>query len=264
MTSPPVRRLPMLAVLALGASNAACNLIFGIEPGTLDAGADGPGSLEGCVLLLHMDEAGWSGTGAVKDDSEARNDGTVEGSATPTADGKFDRAGLFDGNGWVTVPDSESLHVSTGLTLAAWIYPTGLTSGGGTFPSPGIFSKREAFAVDVAFTLFIWDQNRAWVDIQGTRVSSNAVFENSQWYHLAVVYDGNQDEAERTSIYVDGELDSRHPSDPQISLNTEALQIGNLPGGGERFIGRLDEVAIWTRPLAAAEIKSLYEAKEPL
>jgi len=47
--------------------------------------------------------------------------------------GKFGAALSFDGiNDWVTVPDSPSLDLTTGMTLDAWIYPT--TSTGGAPP----------------------------------------------------------------------------------------------------------------------------------
>ena len=46
--------------------------------------------------------------------------------ATTTQDGKFAGAGVFDGNGRITVPDAPSLHPTTELTLAAWVYPTAL------------------------------------------------------------------------------------------------------------------------------------------
>lgn len=223
-------------------------------------GGGAPPLLEGNVLLLHLDEASWSGPGAVKDASGEDNHGTVTGTTVPTPDGKLGGAALFDGNGWITVPDAPSLHATTQLTLSVWVYPTGLTDGAAGFPSPGILSKRASFDSNVAYTLFIWDQNNAYVDIQAARFSSTATLANGQWYHLAVVYDGTQEQAFRTRIYVDGALDSVHASDPVLDLNTEDLQIGDLPGGGDRFIGKLDEIAVWTRALDAVEILALYEA----
>jgi hypothetical protein len=310
MRSPPLppRHLLLVAALLLPFGAGACNMLFGIVPGTEGSGGQGgqadttvtsgaaggttgaagnggggsittsesgsagggaggaaPALLDGCVLLLHMDENGWSGTDAVKDASGSANHGTVTGSAATTPDGKFAGAGVFDGNGWITVPDAPSLHPTTALTLAAWVYPTALPDPmDGFFPSPGIFSKRIAFDNEVSFTLFLWENNNAYVDIQGDRMHSNAVFVNDQWQHLAMVYDGNQGATERTRIYVDGALDSVHPSVAGLAVNTQNLQIGDLPGGGDRMIGRMDDLAIWTRALSDAEIKSIYEAGGPL
>lgn len=229
--------------------------------GTGGAGGSGGGSLlDGLVLLLHMDESDWSGAGAVTDASGQGNHGTVEGTAVPTADGKIGGAGLFDGGGWIVVPDSPSLHATVALTMAVWVHPTGLTDGAAGFPSPGILSKREAYDVNVAYTLFLWTDNNAFVDIQADRFSSAAVFSNDQWRHIAVVYDGAEDAPLRTRIYVDGALDSVHASAPYFDPNSEDIHVGGLPGGGEPFIGKLDEVAIWTRALTPAEIQSVYES----
>jgi hypothetical protein len=216
-------------------------------------------SLDGCVLLLHMDEPSWSGPGSVKDSSGQGNDGTPMGSAEPTPNGKFGRAALFDGNGWVDVPCSASLDgPMTQLTYSAWVYPTGLTDG---TASPGIISKRQGYAEEVAFTLFLWTNNAAWVDLQAFRSNTNAVFSNNAWYHLVVVYDGSQATAGAgETIYVNGVVDSVHPADPVLATNMQDVLIGNLPGGGNLFVGMIDEVALWTRALSAAEIQSLYLA----
>ena len=233
----------------------------GAPPEGVD-GADEGGSvvsLEDCVLLLHMDELTWSGNGSVMDSSGKGNDGTPEGTATTTANGKFGRAALLDGNGWVDVPSSLTLDGPvTQLTYSAWIYPTGLTDG---TASPGILSKRQGYAENVDYTLFLWTSNEAWVDLQAFRSNSVTVFTNGAWYHVAVVYDGTQTAAGAgETIYVNGELDSVHAADPSLAANTQDVLIGNLPGGGNNFIGMIDEVAIWTRALSSGEIKSLYLA----
>ena len=279
--------MPLAAALALVASASGCNLIFGIDEGTAGAtgglggggssssssstgGAGGPtggtggtgGSIfDGLALLLHMDEPTWADAGAVLDASGQGNHGTASGSALPTVGGKIGGAGLFDGNGWIVVPDSPTLHAGQELTCAAWVQPTGLTDG---TPSPGILSKRQAYAVNVAFTLFLWTDNQAFVDVEADRFHSDGVFANDQWYHVAFVYDGHEAAPLRTRIYVDGVLDSVHASaSSSLAPNTEDIQVGGLPGGGEPFVGKLDEVAIWTRALSAAEIASVYEAGLP-
>lgn len=222
-----------------------------------------PVSLQDCVLLLHMDEAAWGSPGAVKDTSGSGNHGSATGSAVTTSAGKFGGAALLDGAGWVTVPDSASLRATTNaLTVTAWIFPTGLTDG---TASPGIVSKRKAFGQNVAYTLFLWTNNEAWVDIQATRYSSDFVFSNGQWTHVAVVFEGAAtDLARRTRIYVNGVLNKTSTADPSLAPNTEDLLIGNLPGGGNMFVGRIDEVAVWNRVLSDAELAALGTATRPL
>lgn len=228
--------------------------------GTGGTGGAGGGPItDGLALLLHMDEADWTAGDSVVDASGNGNHGTVSGTAVPTADGKIGGAGLFDGSGWIVVPDADSLHPTDELTCAVWVFPTGLADGVTMLPSPGIVSKREAFGANVAFTMFVYELNNAYVDIQADRFHSDAALSNGEWYHLAFVYDGKAESALRTRIYVNGVLDSVHASDSSFSPNTQDVQVGGLPGGGEPFIGKLDELALWTRALTPAEIQSVYE-----
>lgn len=227
-----------------------------------DGASDGgPVSLAGCALLLRFDEASWAGAGAVKDSSGQGNHGTAMGSAAPTSAGKIGGALALDGNGYVQVPSSASLQATTGLTYAAWVQPTALNGGANGF-SPGVLSKRLAFGSNVAFTLFFWDQNHAYADLQNVRIPTNAVFSNGTWYHLAVVYDAEDpDPNMRARVYVDGALDVTHTADAVLAANSEDLRVGDLPNGGNMFQGKIDEVVIWTRALSAGEVKSLYEGK---
>jgi hypothetical protein len=50
----------------------------------------------------------------------------------------------------------------------------------------------------------------------------------------------------------------------QIEAYTSDVVIGDLVGGGNRFTGRIDEVAVWTRALSAAEIHDVFVAVGPL
>ena len=69
---------------------------------------------------------GVSGTTAA-DASTAANAGTISG-ATRTAFGRFGGALSFDGvNDLVTIPDANSLDLTTGMTLSAWVNPATAT-----------------------------------------------------------------------------------------------------------------------------------------
>jgi len=61
----------------------------------------------------------------VTDISGNGNNGTVSGTSW-TTEGKYGGALVFNGLSWVTVNDSNSLDVTTGMTLEAWVYPTDL------------------------------------------------------------------------------------------------------------------------------------------
>src|SRR5262249_13198446 len=78
----------------------------------------------GLVLALAFDEP--SGT-TVNDSSGTGNNGNING-ATRTA-GKYGGALSFNGaSNLVTVPQSTSLNLTTGMTLEAWVHPSASSS----------------------------------------------------------------------------------------------------------------------------------------
>src|SRR5262245_20384996 len=60
----------------------------------------------------------------VTDVSGNNNTGTLGVGVTRTATGKFGGALVFNGAGFVTIANSASLQLTTGMTLEAWIFPT--------------------------------------------------------------------------------------------------------------------------------------------
>jgi hypothetical protein len=225
-----------------------------------DAGAV---SRDGLVLLLHLDEASWPGAGAVTDSSSYRNNGTVMGTVTSTTQGHFGGAASFGGQGFINIPDAPSLDASGALTCTAWIYPTMPMPNGG-----GIVTKRISVSQQVGYTMFLYQlvsSNPITADLQGTRYYSSTNLDTYKWYHIAVVFDGSQAPSDRVRIYINGSLDSK-----QMAINTTldpsdaSVQVGNLPGGGQGFVGLIDEVAVWTRALTQIDITNLYTASGAL
>src|SRR5438093_729133 len=75
------------------------------------------------VAAFGFDEA--SGATAI-DASGVGNTGSING-ATRTGSGKYGSALAFNGSSnWVTINDSASLHLTTGMTLEAWVRPNAL------------------------------------------------------------------------------------------------------------------------------------------
>lgn len=220
-----------------------------------------PVSLDGCVLLLHMDEPAWAGENSVTDASGLGHNGSPINGAATTADGKFGRAGEFNGTNWVDVPDPVALpNGLEALSYAAWVYPIFVPIEGA-----GIISKREGFLVNSSFTLFLYEGDKVFADIQDVRFSSFAGVALNQWHHVAVVYDlKNPDPNRQAIVYVDGAFANSAKVDAPIAPNARSVLIGNLIGGGDLFRGRIDDVAIWTRALAPDEIAAIYKANRSL
>jgi hypothetical protein len=240
------------------------------------AGAGGSPSQAGCALILHMDEASWNGTSGEVLDSCGHNNGTAvrvvsAADALPsTTTGHYGRAGQFvDSNGCVEVPDDASLHATTQLTVAAWIFPTGFNPN-----SNGILGKRADFLSDSSYTLFVWnnlDVNyHLYADIGNDRFNGSQSFTTNTWYHVALVYDGSLAAAQRVRLYVNGVLDGEfNESATSVPVFQTPVHVGCMPAGtppvsAQEFIGKVDDVAVWTRALGAQEIMRLAQSLTPL
>src|SRR5206468_11694263 len=102
----------MAAVSAGGERNTANNT-------AMDVTAIGNGTA-GLVAAYSFNE----GTGTtVSDASGTGNTGTIA-NATSTTAGRYGNAIVFNGtNAWILIDDSLSLHLTTGMTLEAWVNP---------------------------------------------------------------------------------------------------------------------------------------------
>lgn len=254
--------------------------IGGAGMGGAGMGGAGGSSSVGCALIMHMDEASWNGSSGEVIDSCRHNNGTAARAVSPadtlpsttggTAGGRYKGAGQFvDSGGCVVVSDDSSLQATTQLTVAAWIFPTGFNPA-----SNGIVGKRADYVSDSSYTLFVWnnlDTNyHLYADIGNDRFNGSQTFTANSWYHVALVFDGTLPMAQRVRLYVNGLLDGEFSeSATTVPVFPTPVHVGCMPAGtpptaGQEFIGKLDEVAIWTRALGAAEINRLALSVTPL
>jgi hypothetical protein len=239
-----------------------------------DEGAGKTASRSGCALIMHLDEASWTGIPGEVTDACGHNHGTavryIDSTALlphTTAAGYFAGAGDFDGTkGCVQVADDPSLRATTQFTLAAWIFPTALDPG-----SNGIIAKRTDYTLNSSYTMFLWTADSAsyelWADVGPDRFHGDVAFNTNRWYHVAVVFDGSLPVNQRVRLYVNGAKDGEFAKDATAVPAFESpLYVGCLPlsGPAQEFAGTIDEVAVWTRALGPDEIHSLYTATAPL
>lgn len=240
------------------------------------AGAGGSSSEVGCALILHMDELSWNGTTGEVLDSCGHNNGTAvrvvsAADALPsTTAGHYGRAGQFvDSNGCVEMPDDASLHATTQLTVAAWIFPTGFNPN-----SNGILGKRADYVSDSSYTLFVWNNGdvnyHLYADIGNDRFNGSQSINVNTWYHVALVFDGTLPMGQRVRLYVNGVMDGEF-SESAISLPVfqTSVHVGCMPAGtppisAQEFIGKVDDVAVWTRALGAQELMRIAQSLTPL
>ena len=146
------------------------------------------------------------------------------------------------------------------LTLMAWVYF-------------GPLDKSEA--VIVGYGDDAWSFKRG----SGTTVNSNVLvlkintsnlavtsgarpITDGVWHHIVAVYDGAN-----ARIYIDGTLESSQAKTGGIgtggnSFNYPVMVGENSKFTGRQFNGKLDEVAMFTNALTAANILAIYNASE--
>ena len=214
-------------------------------------------SAAGLVLLMHMDEAAWSGTAnEVGDASGLGHHGTAVAGAT-TAAGRFGRAGSFPGgSGCVAVPDRTDLRPDDALTISVWMNPNAVGR-----EALGVIAKRISFLEDSAYALYVDERGALGIDVdtEDTRFFTGpGVVANGRWTHVAIVYAGAT-----TTAYVNGQPAAAHAeSASTLTPFRSPLWVGCLPLGApaQGFSGLLDEVAVWHRALSASEVAALASA----
>jgi PKD repeat protein len=211
-----------------------------------DPGTDPSETKAGLVAAYGFDET--SGTQA-DDGSGNANHGVLSG-ATRVAQGKFSQALSFDGvNDWVTVNDSSSLDLTTGMTLEAWVYPTATLV---TWPT--VVMKEQTGLMTYALYGHSDTGNPSGYIATSTEVGAHGGSKPAlnTWTHLATTYDGAN-----LKVYVNGTQVASQAVSGAISVSSGALRIGgNAVWGGEYFAGRIDEVRIYNRALTVSEIQS--------
>lgn len=197
-----------------------------------------------------MDESSWNGTASeVKDYSGKGYNGTSYSGAN-TFLGKFANAGLFDGtNDYVSIADNTDLDSGAQLSISAWIYPR--SAGESSYGR--IISKYAGVADGWEFFLGNGNGNKLGIKINNNNLfSESGALSFNTWYHVAVTYKAGTG----ASFYINGSLAGTDSSySTAIAANTSAVNIGRWPYSAERlFNGMIDEVAVWNRILAPAEI----------
>src|SRR5712691_1746630 len=200
------------------------------------AGAAG----SGVVAAYSFDDG--SGSSA-SDLSGNGNTATLHGATWTT--GKYGGAVSFNGtSSLVTVPDSASLDLSSGLTLEAWVRATSFA------PSQTLIAKERPGG---GFPYGVELDNGVPTGYVSTSAFSGASSASSlpkvTWKFVAVTYDGST-----LRVYVDGTQVGSAPASGSIAASSGQLSIGGDSVWGEYFNGRIDNVRIYSRALSATEL----------
>jgi Concanavalin A-like lectin/glucanases superfamily/Right handed beta helix region len=238
----------ILAAGSLGKGTASDGADRGarLTPSPAPAAPAGPkaqpsGSATGLVLAFGFDERKGR---TVADASGKGNTGRLRG-VGHTKIAHSGRALKFQGHGTVSVADSASLDLTTGMTLEAWVRPT---AGGGWRT---VLAKRRGSGA--SYALYGNDGSGRPIASggkgRGRTARGGRRLRLRHWTHLAVTYDGS-----KLRLYVNGVLSSRRAGVSPLRAGSGRLLIGGGAPGGRYFKGEIDDVRVYSRALSRNEI----------
>jgi hypothetical protein len=202
--------------------------------------------LDDAVGIWLFDE----GKGGVAEDTSGNgNDGAITGAKW--VEGKFGGALEFEPPHVVTVEPSDSINFKDQMTIATWVYmnkgvsDTAIRRNGSYLLEVQSATER----VPGGYVFGIWSGGGFTGGVWGT-----SVIDPEKWYHIVGLYDGNE-----MKLYVDGTLESATKQGGDVD-QAGPLLFGTF--GGEKFIGRLDEVIFFNRGITEAEVGELMKGVE--
>ena len=163
----------------------------------------------------------------------------------------------FDGSDdYINVPHDTSLSLSSAGTFSVWVkmdtshsidYPYLFAKWAGSDENYTFFTKATGESAG-KFRMRYWD---------GSSVQSSATEINrGEWVHLAATLDGSN-----LIYYVNGSADNT-VSMGMGTTNTGDLRIGYSPSNIRSFPGLIDEAAIFSTKLTAAQITNIYKGED--
>lgn len=245
-----------VAVTNLGGITISSNAVLTVQTSSPTA----------CVTAPPGLAASWLGEGNF-DDVFQINNGVVPSGVTFTS-GKVGQAFNFSStNTGVRVPGNTNLNVGTGngFTIETWINPSDVTTG-----RPIIEWNSGSFGA--CLWIASWDSNNArngglFVDLKDSALQDHPFLTPSNvltagvFQHVALSYEKTN--GGKTRIYVNGSILVETNLGSFTPFTYSDMYLGYRPsdgGAGRRFVGQMDEVSLYNRALAPAEIHSIYAA----
>lgn len=191
----------------------------------------------------------WPMEGTFQDVTESGYDAVAGGMPVFDA-GQSGQAVYLDGASYLACQNSDSLTLSQGGSISAWVKSSGLNFSWASVITKGLYSWRlirnnVSGAMSFHFNIAGGGEYQA----NGT----TPILDN-QWHHLAAVYDGS-----RIALYVDGLLDASCPTPNPVNATADPVWIGGRVDRpwDRNWTGWIDEVRLYPFPLSEEQIRFL-------
>jgi hypothetical protein len=219
-------------------------LFVGLLVASSSGGSAAPAAKKGLVASYGFNEAASKGL-KFGDFSGRRNGATGHG--VRRVKGKFGKGLYFNGkSSWLTVPDHATLDLQGRMTLEAWVKPQAGSGRRTILAKLGRGSN--AYALNAATH---GGGAGGVAGIGGTKkVTAPDDLPLGKWTHIALTYDGSA-----LRLFFNGAEVSETAVQGKMTTSGGPLRIGGNFIGGGWFKGIIDEVRIYSRPLATNEIQ---------
>jgi len=161
------------------------------------------------------------------------------------------RGARFGGAGMIVVPVS----IRDDFTIALWLRtrmpPIGTLQW---FEGQGLVDAEFPGVVDDFGTALLQGKFAFGVGNPDTTLRSRSAVNDGRWHHVAAT---RESASGRMTVYVDGASEGTTTGPTGAKTMPTRMVIGGLQTGANLFFGEIDDVRLYTRALAADEIRDL-------
>jgi hypothetical protein len=187
-------------------------------------------------------------------DYTGQNSGTVQGTPQKTA-GYFGQGLLLDGQTqYATLPPSNSLGITSELTLSTWFTCLPDSHGEVSGIDAGRMINVHRQSPGTTMALIVGSDGLGWYNSGTSAYDTDGVNPCDDTWHLATL---TLDADGTMRLYKDGAL-VRTRSGGSMTFSSYPVMLGSYDGTSRFFNGTLDDVMIFNRSLQAEEVAALF------
>lgn len=198
-------------------------------------------------------------SGTIINDAHSNNNCTVNSGVTINQAGIRGRAASFTSTsgGLTTGKKASALGIGGSLSksVSIWIKPdaslNGLNSCG--IVDLGSRSNQQQFGIKYYGAPAFWMFD-SWYGTVRVGANDNKLADG-EWHHIVVTYNSD---GHKVRTYLDGQFVTEDATKTLNTGDTYGFSIGI--GSQGKFVGLIDEVGLWSRPLTDNEVNQLYNS----